>query len=191
VLFQLSATDCERTRRGILLLAAEFGVGCPEYANSFVADVEIKMNNLASLFLETDAAKRQLAESFQSERLLAAVRRPTAILGDDSRRAAGRYVQQDRRSFGSCRLQSALARIRTGIAPLARKPPQYKRDMSVSSFLLVLVFVGVALVAFTDRSPDFSPFHPPVGATPPAPRVVARCPECSPSFVVLLNERKL
>ena len=126
------------------------------------------MNNLVSLLLETDAAKRQLAESFQSEKLLAAGHRPTAILSDDSRRAAGRYVQQDRRSFGSCRLQSALVRFRTGIAPLTRKPAQYKRDMSVFSFVLVLVFVGVALAAFTDRPLDFSPFHGPIGATPPA-----------------------
>jgi hypothetical protein len=54
-----------------------------------------------------------------------------------------------------------------GIAPLTRTPPQYKRDMSVSSFVLVLVFIGVALAAFTDRPPNFSPFHGPIGATPP------------------------
>jgi len=143
-------------------------VGCPECANSFVAAVEIKMNNLVSLLLETDGTKRQLAESFQSEKLLPASRRLTAIPGYDSRRAAGRYVQQDRRSFCSCRLQSAPVRFRTGIAPLTRDPLQYKRDMSVSSFVLVLVFVGVALAAFTERLPGFSPFQGPGGATPPA-----------------------
>lgn len=148
----------------------QLGVGCPDCANSFVAEVEIKMNKLVSLLLENDVAKRQPAEVFQSEKLLAASRRPTAILGVDSRRAAGRYVQQVRRSFGSCLLQSALVRVRTGIAPLTRKPPQYKRDMSVSSFVLVLVFVGVALAAFTDRSPEFSSFQGPGGATPPAVR---------------------
>ena len=125
------------------------------------------MNNLVSLLLETDGAKRRLAESFQSEKPLAASRGPTAVPGDDSRRAVGRYVQDDRTSFCNCRLQGALACFRTGIAPLTRKPPQYRRDMSVSSFVLVLVFVGVALAAFTDRPPDFSPFHGPIGATHP------------------------
>jgi hypothetical protein len=100
----------------------QLGVGCPDCANSFVAEVEIKMNKLV------------------------------------------------RRSFGSRLLQSALVRVRTGIAPLTRKPPQYKRDMSVSSFVLVLVFVGVAVAAFTDRSPEFSSFQGPGGATPPAVR---------------------
>ena len=125
------------------------------------------MNNLVSLLLETDGAKRRLAESFQSEKPLEAIRGPAAVLGDDSRRAVEGLVQYDRRSFGNCRLLSALACFRTGIAPLTRKPPQHKRDMSVSSFVLVLVFVGVALAAFTDRPPDFSPFRGPGGATPP------------------------
>lgn len=126
------------------------------------------MNKLVSLLLENDMAKRQPVELFRLEKLLAAGRRPTAILDVDSRCAAGRYVQQDRKSFGSCRLQSALVRFRTDIAPLTRKPPQYKRDMSVSSFVLVLVFVGVALAAFTDRPPEFASFQEPDGATPPA-----------------------
>jgi hypothetical protein len=125
------------------------------------------MNNLVSLLLKTDGAKRRLAESFQSEKPLAASLGPTAVLGDDSRRAVRRYGQHDRRSFGSYCLQSALACFRTGLAPLTRTPPQYKRDMSVSSFVLVLVFIGVALAAFTDRPPNFSPFHGPIGATPP------------------------
>ena len=159
----LVTAECNLLSRTFIQL----GIGCPECANSFVADVEIKMNNLVSLLLETDGAKRRLAESFQSEKPLAASRGPAAILGDDSRRAVGRYVQHDRRSFGNCRLRSALACFRTGIAPLTRKSPQYKRDMSVSSFLLVLVFVGVALAAFTARPPDLSPFHGPSGTTPP------------------------
>ncbi|HYY26489.1 MAG TPA: hypothetical protein VE860_01000 [Chthoniobacterales bacterium] len=48
---------------------------------------------------------------------------------------------------------------RIGTAVPGRTQSQAKQDMPVSSFLLGLVFVGMALAAYADRPLHVAPFH--------------------------------
>ena len=48
---------------------------------------------------------------------------------------------------------------RAGTAVRSRTHARANRDMPVSSFVLGLVFVGLALVAYADRPPQIVPFH--------------------------------
>jgi hypothetical protein len=57
---------------------------------------------------------------------------------------------------------------RAGTATRTKAQGQAKRDMPVSSFLLGLVFVGLALVAYADRPPHVTPFPSNIGAKPAA-----------------------
>ena len=104
-----------------------------------------KMNNHISFLLEAEAAKRRLAQLFQSERLGRANHRSTAIVTRDSSRAVRTDTEQNNK------MSQENRRERTRTALPTRQPCQMKRDLTVSSFVLALVSVGVLLAAYTDQ----------------------------------------
>jgi hypothetical protein len=103
------------------------------------------MNNHISFLLEAEAAKRRLAQLFQSERLGRANHRSTAIVTRDSSRA----VRTDTKQNSKMSQEDRRERTRTALP--TRQPCQMKRDLTVSSFVLALVSVGVLLAAYTDQ----------------------------------------
>ncbi len=103
------------------------------------------MNNYISFLLEAEAAKRRLAQLFQSERLGRANHRSTAIVTRDSSRA----VRTDTKQNSKMSQENRRERTRTALP--TRQPCQMKRDLTVSSFVLALVSVGVLLAAYTDQ----------------------------------------
>jgi hypothetical protein len=104
-----------------------------------------KMSNHVSFLLEAEAAKRRLAQLFQSEQLGRANHRSTAIVTRDSSRAARTDTKQN------SKMSQEKRRERTTRALPTRQPCQMKRDLTVSSFVLALVSVGVLLAAYTDQ----------------------------------------
>ncbi len=104
-----------------------------------------KMSNHVSFLLEAEAAKRRLAQLFQSEQLGRANHRSTAIVTRDSSRAARTDTKQN------SKMSQENRRERTRTALPTRQPCQMKRDLTVSSFVLALVSVGVLLAAYTDQ----------------------------------------
>jgi len=104
-----------------------------------------KMNNHISFLLEAEAAKRRLAQLLQSERLGRANHRSTAIVTRDSSWAARTDTKQN------SKMSQENRRERTRTALPTRQPCQMKRDLTVSSFVLALVSVGVLLAAYTDQ----------------------------------------
>jgi hypothetical protein len=103
------------------------------------------MSNHVSFLLEAEAAKRRLAQLFQSEQLGQADHRSTAIVTGDSSRAARTDTKQN------SKMSQENRRERTRTALPTRQPCQMKRDLTVSSFVLALVSVGVLLAAYTDQ----------------------------------------
>jgi Flp pilus assembly protein TadB len=104
-----------------------------------------KMSNHVSFLLEAEAAKRRLAQLFQSEQLGRANHRSTAIVTRDSSRAARTDTKQN------SKMSQENRRERTRTALPTRQPSQMKRDLTVSSFVLALMSVGVLLAAYTDQ----------------------------------------
>jgi hypothetical protein len=109
------------------------------------------MNNYVSFLLETDAAKRRLANLFESETRRSVDHWSTAIVPGDQSRAAQTGGQENNNTFREYRSTQTpgRARARTAIPTIASG--QTKRDLTVSSFMLVLVLVGVVLAVHTDR----------------------------------------
>jgi hypothetical protein len=109
------------------------------------------MTNYISFLLETDAAKRRLAQLFESETLSSADHGLRAIVPRDRSLAARTTVEKDNNTFQEyhCRRRPARGRTRTAIRTI--ESGQTKRDLTVSSFMLALVLVGVVLAAYTDR----------------------------------------
>ena len=109
------------------------------------------MTNHVSFLLEAEAAKRRLAQLFQSEQLGQANHGSTAIVTRDSSRAARTDTKQISKMSQENRREHGLTRecIRTAI-PTSR-PRQMQRDLTVSSFVLALESVGVLLAAYTDQ----------------------------------------
>jgi hypothetical protein len=103
------------------------------------------MSNHVSFLLEAEAAKRRLAQLFQSEQLGRANHRSTAIVTRDSSRA----VRTDTKQNSKMSQENRRERTRTALP--TRQPCQMKRDLTVSSFVLALVSVGVLLAAYTDQ----------------------------------------
>jgi Flp pilus assembly protein TadB len=103
------------------------------------------MSNHVSFLLEAEAAKRRLAQLFQSEGLGRAKHRSTAIVTRDSSRAARTDTKQN------SKMSQENRRERTRTALPTRQPCQMTRDLTVSSFVLALVSVGVLLAAYTDQ----------------------------------------
>jgi hypothetical protein len=103
------------------------------------------MSNHVSFLLEAEAAKRRMAQLFQSEELGRANHQSTAIVTRDSSRAA----RTDAKQNGKMSQQNRRERTRTALS--TRQPRQMQRDLTVSSFVLGLVSVGVLLAAYTDQ----------------------------------------
>jgi hypothetical protein len=102
------------------------------------------MSNHVSFLLEAEAAKQRLAQLFKSEQLGRPNHRSTPIVTHESSRAARTDTKTNSKiSQENCRAQGQ--RYRRG------SYCQMKRDLSVSSFVLALVSVGVLLAAYTDQ----------------------------------------
>src|SRR5260221_5469425 len=111
------------------------------------------MTNYVSFLLETDAAKRRLAELFESETPKSADHRSTAIDPHDQSHAARTTVEKNNNTFREYRCTRTPVRSRTRPAIPTIESRQTKRDLTLSSFMLALVLVGVVVAAHT---------HPPV-----------------------------
>ena len=109
------------------------------------------MTNYVSLLLETDAAKRRLAELFGSETLSSANHRSTAIVPHDRSCEARTTVEKNNNTFREYRRTRTPVRSRARTAIPTIESGQTKRDLTVSSFMLALVVVGVIVAAHTDR----------------------------------------
>ena len=109
------------------------------------------MTNYVSLLLETDAAKRRLAELFESRTLRAADHRSIAIVPRDRSRPAGTAVEEINNTFQEHRCTRTPVGSRTRTAIPTIEPGQTKRDLTLSSFMLALVLVGFLVAAHTDR----------------------------------------
>jgi hypothetical protein len=104
------------------------------------------------LFLsEACAAKRRLAQLFQSEGLGQASHAWTPIAIRDSIRPIRTDIEQNSKPFRETCREHGLFRSRTPITLRARQPGQMKRDRTASAFVFTLVLVGVTLAAYTDR----------------------------------------
>ena len=109
------------------------------------------MNDHVSLLLEGCAAKRKLAELFQSEGFGQANQPPIAIAAHESIPAVKTGIKQTNKLFRENRRKHGLVPNRTP-TPLRRSQPgQVKRDLTVSGFVFALVSVGVILAAYTER----------------------------------------
>jgi hypothetical protein len=109
------------------------------------------MNNYVSFLLEADAAKRRLAQLFESEALGRTTHRSTAFVACDSNPTARTGAKQNNKTFREYRRTHRLVRDRTRTPIPTRQSGQIKRDLTVSGFVLALVLVGVILAAHTDR----------------------------------------
>jgi hypothetical protein len=109
------------------------------------------MTDYVSFLLEIDAAKRRLAEQFEAESLRSIARRSKAIVAHDRSRAARTTVEKNNNTFQEYRRARTPVRSRTRTAMPTKGSGQPKRDLTVSSFILALVLVGVIVAAHTDR----------------------------------------
>ena len=109
------------------------------------------MTNYVSFLLETDAAKGRLAELFESETSESADHRSTAIVPHDQSHAARTTVEKNNNTFREYRCTRTPVRSRARTAIPTIESGQTKRDLTVSSFMLALVVVGVIVAAHTDR----------------------------------------
>src|SRR5258708_14293971 len=109
------------------------------------------MTDYVSFLLESDAAKRRPAEQFEAEPLRSVARRSTAIVAHDQSRAARTTIEKNNNTFQEYRCARTPVRSRTRTAIPTKESGQPKRDLSVSSFILALVLVGVILAAHTHR----------------------------------------
>jgi hypothetical protein len=109
------------------------------------------MSNYISLLLEAEAANRRLAQLFQSEELDRANHQSTAIVTGDSSGAALRDSKQNSKMSQENRRERTPVRSRTRTAIPTIGSSDTKRDLTVSSFMLALVLVGVVVAAHTDH----------------------------------------
>jgi hypothetical protein len=109
------------------------------------------MNNPVSLLLEAEAAKRKLAQLFQSEELGQANHPSTAIVAGESRPAIQTDLEQAGKQFRENCGKRGFVRSRAPTALRASEPGQMKQDLTESGFVFILVLVGAILAAYTDR----------------------------------------
>ena len=95
------------------------------------------MINYVSYLLVANAAKRRLAQLFESETLLSSDYSSTPIAFGEGNRAARTNIEQNNNMV---REYSSL-----------RRRPVPKRDLTVSGLVLALLFSGAAVAAHTDR----------------------------------------
>ncbi len=153
------------------------------------------MSNHVSFLLEAEAAKRRLAQVFQSEQLGRANHRSTAIVTRDSSRAPRTDTKQN------SKMSQEKRRERTTRAIPTSRPRQMQRDLTVSSFVLALESVGVLLAAYTSAGilasnrirPAWSPAHHGgvfATASEPAGRIARAVRTGSMTFPTSLEEKK-
>ena len=109
------------------------------------------MNNPVSLLLEAEAAKRKLAQLFQSEELGQANHPSTAIVAGESMPAIQTDLEQAGKQFRENCGKRGFVRSRARTALRASEPGQMKRDLTESGFVFILVLVGAILAAYTER----------------------------------------
>ena len=109
------------------------------------------MSNHISLLLDAEAASRRLAQLFQSEKLDRATHQSTLIVTRDSSGAARRDSKQNSKISRENRRERSPVRSRTITATPTIGSGDTKRDLTVSSFMLALVLVGVVVAAHTDH----------------------------------------
>ena len=109
-----------------------------------------EMNDHVSLLLQGYAAKRQLAELFQSEGFVQENQPPKAIVAHELIRAVQTGIKQSGKSFRTNRHKHGLVRNPTPTELRTSQQGQMKRDLTVSGFVFALVLVSVILAANTD-----------------------------------------
>ena len=109
------------------------------------------MTDYVLFLLETDAAKRRLAQLFESETQGWADHLLTTIAARDRSRAAPTNADQNNNSLPAYRCTPGRFRDRTRTAIPTRESGQTKRGLTASGFVLALVLVGVIVAAHTDR----------------------------------------
>ena len=109
------------------------------------------MSNHVSFLLKAEAATQRLAQSFPSEQLGRANHRSTPIVTRDSSRAARTDTKQISKMSQENRRERTPVRSRKRTAIPTIGSGDTKRDMTVSSFTLALVMVGVVVAAHTNH----------------------------------------
>jgi hypothetical protein len=110
------------------------------------------MTNYISYLLAANAAKRRLAELFESETLGPADYRSTTIVAGDRNSASWTTTEQNNnavRAYSRSQSRPDPDRARTAIP--TKESDRVKRDLTVSGLVLALLFSGVVIAAYTDR----------------------------------------
>jgi hypothetical protein len=109
------------------------------------------MTNYVSFLLELDAAKRMLAQLFESETSRPADHQSTEIAPPDRSRTTRTSVEKNDDTLQEyCRTRTLVgSRIRTAIPTTGSG--ETERDLIVFGFMLALVLVGIALAIHTDQ----------------------------------------
>ena len=111
------------------------------------------MNNPVSLLLEAEAAKRKLAQLFQSEGLGQAHHPSTAIIAGKTIPAIQTDLAQASKQFRENYGEHGFVRSRARTALRPSQSGQMKRDLTESGFVFILVLVGAILTTFLLREP--------------------------------------
>jgi hypothetical protein len=115
-----------------------------------------EMNDHLSLLLQGYAAKRKLAELFQSEGFVQENQPAIAIVAHELIPAFQTGIKQSRKSFRENRRKHGLVRNPTPTELRTSQQGQMKRDLTVSGFVFALVLVGVIWpLIVTCRYSDF------------------------------------
>lgn len=109
------------------------------------------MTDYVSFLLESGAAKRRLAELFESDALGPVDHLSTAMVTRDQSRVARPSTKQKKKLFQNNRSTQRPVRNRARTAIPNMESRQIKRDLTVSGFMLAPVSVGVVLAAHTDQ----------------------------------------
>lgn len=109
------------------------------------------MIDYASFLLEADAAKQRLALLFPSEELGVANHWSTTMAAGYSSRADRAAAKQNSDTARERRQTHNFVRDRTRTPIKGSQSAQMRQDLTVSGFVLALVFVGVIVAAHTDR----------------------------------------
>ena len=107
------------------------------------------MTNYVSYLLAANAAKRRLAELFESETLGSPDYSSTPIVLGEGNRAVRTNVEQNNnlvREYSSSERWPVLGRVTTAIPT-----KKTKRDLTVSGLVLALLFSGAVVAAHTDQ----------------------------------------
>jgi|ERR1700741_5416906 hypothetical protein len=108
------------------------------------------MSNYLQFLLERDAARRRLAEVFELE-AVGADHRSTEIATGDKSHAANANLEKNNHRVRPCSRLRTPIRNRERTATPTTKSGKRQRDLTLSSFMLMLTLVGAVVAAQTDR----------------------------------------